>query len=345
MDGNIVYVPMLKTKRGEFSAVEQLSDIVKSCIKPLFILTTEEAEKRSLSLSDDITKRWGCRPFYIDLNRSDSYAVIQGQSIFNYVLNQLSIAQLNYTPVIDAHYVQPDIINHIIQNNTSVCIRVETNKFCNQTVIDIRNIISNLNGNKIDLLIDYQTEVKADKQAQSFDIEVYYNLICSNFSTVVNNIIIGGSSIPKVLLRADYTPYGTNPRLFWQGYSEFISKNQFNRLPLFSDYSIVYPHEPEALDFMNPNSKIRYSFNDQYLFIVGKTIKDEGHSQNHDLADILVNSGYFMGFNFSWGDSYISDCATKTANCGNMETWIKVGHNHHITLAARQNANLHGFSI
>ena len=347
MSNNIVYVPMLKTKRGEFSAIEQLNDSIKDHIKPLFTLTLEDAEKRALGLSSDITKRWGNRPFYIDLNRSNPSLILKGQSLFSHILGELNIEQLNYTPIIDAHNPEVDIINHIVNIGTSACIRVDINSFNSQTIGNITSIIStlSLNNEEIDILIDYQSDIKADSSAQAFDISTYYNLIYNNFHTSVCNIVLGGSSIPKELPRNNYSPHGTNPRVFWQGYSDFITNNKLERLPVFADYSIVYPHEPEHLDFMNPNSKIRYSFDDQYLFVVGETIKEEGHEQNHDLADKLINSGHFMGGSYSWGDKYIVDCAAKNVGCGNMETWIRVGHNHHITLAARQNANLHGISI
>lgn len=347
MNDNIVYVPMLKTKRGEFASIEQLSDSIKDYIKPLFTLTLEDAEKRALTLSSEISKRWGNRPFYIDLNRSNPYITIKSQSIFDHVLSALNTEKLDYTPIIDAHNPESDIINHIVSVGTSACIRVDINTFNNQTISSINAIINalNLNNKKIDILIDYQSDTKADRSAQAFDISTYYNLIYTNFHMVVDHIILGGSSIPKELPRKDYSPHGTNPRIFWQGYSEFITNNKLERLPIFADYSIVYPHEPEHLDFMNPNSKIRYSFGDQYLFVVGETIRDEGHEQNHDLADQLINSGHFMGGNYSWGDNYIVNCAAKSVSCGNMETWIRVGHNHHITLAAKQNANLHGISI
>ena len=347
MNDDIVYVPMLKTKRGEFTAIEHLSDIVKTHIKPVFILTLEDAEKRALTLPSDIAKRWVKRPFYIDLNRSNPSLVISGQSLFNYVLNALNNEQLDYTPIIDAHNSQSDIINHIVKFSTSACIRVNINSFNSQTISHITSIVNalNLKDRKIDILIDYQTDIKADKSAQAFDLSNYHNLIYNSFHMVVDKIILGGSSIPRELPRGDYSPHGIKPRIFWQGYFEFMKNNKLERLPVFADYSIVYPHEAEPLDFMNPNSKIRYSFDDQYLFVVGETIRDEGHEQNHDLADKLINSGHFMGRGYSWGDDYIDDCAAKNVSCGNMETWIRVGHNHHITLATKQNANFHGISI
>lgn len=347
MNDNIVYVPMLKTKRGEFAAIEHLSDSVKDHIKPLFTLTLDDAEKRALALSSDITKRWGNRPFYIDLNRSNPSLILKGQSLFDHVLIELKTEQLDYTPIIDVHNPESDIINHIVSVGTSACIRVDVNSFNSQTISSINAIINvlNLNNKKIDILIDHQSDTRTDRSAQAFDISTYYNLIYNNFHMFVDKIILGGSSIPEELPRDNYSPYGINHRIFWQGYSEFITNNKLERLPVFADYSIVYPHEPEHLDFINANSKIRYSFDDQYLFVVGETIKEEGHEQNHDLADKLISSGHFMGGNYSWGDKYIVDCAAKNVGCGNMETWIKVGHNHHITLAARQNANLHGILI
>jgi Beta protein len=61
----------------------------------------------------------------------------------------------------------------------------------------------------------------------------------------------------------------------------------------------------------------------------------------HTVASRIIDSGEFMGVNFSNGDEFIALCADHGAT-GNGSTWRRVNMVHHMTLATGDVANLIG---
>ena len=49
----------------------------------------------------------------------------------------------------------------------------------------------------------------------------------------------------------------------------------------------------------------------------------------YDLSQIVIDSMYYMGNTFSWGDQRIMDCSNKKLK-GNGGTWVSIDTNHHI---------------
>lgn len=345
----MLYVPLLQTKRGEFIGLCNLTHSIKKQIKPVFILTKDKCEARSTGLAKSIKENWDCYPFYIDLTRIPEFN-IQSQNFIDFIFNDFMKNQLDFTPVIDVESPNPVIVNFVLKYNIQACIRINTQIYNGGTLKKIDDLITKLsfNDHQVDLLIDFEADVKSTRQAHSKHIEHYFEPIEKQFGGRVANIIVAGSSLPSELPRADYNPYGFEPRTEWLGFHDF-TENLLPMIerPIFADYSIVHPEEQKPMDYVNPNAKIRYTISDSYMFAVGYQVltHTDGYGQYHDISAIIVNSPYFVGAHFSWGDKYLSDCAIRAQGCGNMETWVKVGHNHHITFVTHQLASLYGISV
>ena len=52
--------------------------------------------------------------------------------------------------------------------------------------------------------------------------------------------------------------------------------------------------------------------------------------QHWDLAQVVIDSGHYLGPDFSWGDNEILRCSKKEFPGGNAHTWIKIDTNHHL---------------
>ncbi|MEC7120672.1 MAG: beta family protein [Pseudomonadota bacterium] len=347
MREDVLYVPILQTKRGEYSALSELADKVKDRIKPMLVLTQDKYEERSKGLATQLKKKWD-RPIYIDLNRVDPFTINNVSSSY-FVFEGLKTEGIEFTPVVDVDNQRPDIINYVRGKNISSCIRVNVDTFNAATLANLSILLPHLAefGNSVDLLIDFSCDLKRTRQAHAHDIEQLFSQIYSsglgqNFSKV----IIAGSSIPKDLPRTEYNPFGFEPRIDWLGFLDFMTAHQANiKHPVFADYSTSHPEEAEPMPYVNPNAKIRYTISDNYMFAVGYQVNTHGFDQYFNMSAIVINSPYFLGGNFSAGDKYLEDCANQKVSCGNMETWVKVGHNHHITFVVKQIANLYGISI
>jgi hypothetical protein len=146
------------------------------------------------------------------------------------------------------------------------------------------------------------------------------------------------------------------PRYEWQLYKKLIAgfRKTGLRLPSFGDYAINHPNvlqiDPRQV---NPSATIRYTIDDNWYIVKGKKVKkdkkDEGEKvkdkksgfeQYRDLSKSIINSKYYFGPIFSWGDDFIQCCASG-GKTGNLSTWRQVGTNHHIAKVVRDIASFY----
>lgn len=347
----ILYVPILQTKRGEYTSLVELEDTIKHHIKPVFTLTQQECEARAMGLAKSLDDKWKGLPCYIDLTTVHPFQ-INNIDYVDYIVAGLLNNTNAFNLIINAHQPYQKILDNIIQYNLPACIKVDISKYDTNTVFHVQQLLNQLavTNNDIDLIISFATDIKPSRTAHAHYISHYYNDLKNNLINRFGKIIISGSSIPKGLERSDYNPYGLEPRTEWLGFDDFLltlPQSTFDDKPIFSDFSITYAHESEPLTYVNPNAKVRYTISDNYLFAVGYQVHThtDGFGQYYDISALIVNSPYFMGGLYSWGDKYLEDCALRTTGPGNMETWIKVGHNHHITFVTRDIASRYGISL
>ncbi len=55
---SFVYVPILQTKQNEYAALNELSEDVKTAIKPLLSLTEVDKERRSREIPRQVAEKW-----------------------------------------------------------------------------------------------------------------------------------------------------------------------------------------------------------------------------------------------------------------------------------------------
>ncbi len=112
------------------------------------------------------------------------------------------------------------------------------------------------------------------------------------------------------------------------------------RRPSFGDYAISSAVPFDFEPYMDVSAKIRYTTDEHWLVVKGKSTKRNGFEQYHDLAKQVVERIEYCGPMFSEGDRYIDNCAHhRTRGPGNSSTWVEVGVNHHLTFVSRQLAN------
>lgn len=349
MSNDFLYVPILQTKRGELTALSDLASSVKDCVKPMLVMTQDKCTERSTNLAKNLKSKWD-RPIYIDLNKVIPFT-IQGTDFVNFVLDDLKKQSIHFNIVVDLENPNPSILKYISTELTSSCIRIDVSQISSSMLASLTTLFETLekSNKEVDVLIDFGSNLKATRQAHAYDIEnIFSQIHSSSIGLKISKIIIAGSSVPKDLQRSDYNPYGMEARIDWLGFYDFISTNSKKIKNItFSDYSISHPGEQEPQGYVNPNAKIRYTISDNYLFAVGYQVNThtDGFNQYHNMSGIIINSPYFLGANYSWGDKYLDDCAKNLVSCGNMETWVRVGHNHHISFVVKQIANHYGISI
>jgi hypothetical protein len=155
---------------------------------------------------------------------------------------------------------------------------------------------------------------------------------------------VAATSYPANLPAAQFRPHGFAPRKEWLAYSSLVGQISVGSVkPSYGDYGVSHP-DTESIDprMMDPNAKIKYTLNDDWLVFTGQQVKRFGREQYRDLCGAVVASAHFSGEGFSWGDKYIADCAAGLGTTGGSSTWPSVATNHHVTTLVDQLANLHG---
>jgi hypothetical protein len=149
------------------------------------------------------------------------------------------------------------------------------------------------------------------------------------------------SSFPRGLSNVKADSTRRLPRGEFNLWQHVVQSNKLARIPSFGDYGIVNPADEDfAGKTMKPSAKIRYTIEEDWLIIRGKSLRKD-LNQYHDLSEKLINEKEFLGAGFSWGDDYVSECARKIKFSRQLTQWVAVDTNHHLTFVADQIAKTH----
>ena len=79
--------------------------------------------------------------------------------------------------------------------------------------------------------------------------------------------------------------------------------------------------------------KIRYTANDRYIVWKGSRNPQINY---HQLSIQVINSGYYYGAQFSFGDQNIDRVAQGNTGVGNNTNWVTYACNHHLAVVLQQ---------
>ena len=181
------YVPILKWKQGEQTALRELSTEISNSIIPLIEITPDfNIERLEKSFN-----YWSNKYYYFDI-LPEFYE--SNPEIYLRILEQLNpdyvIPVLNHTNAFN-------LINYATElSNNGIALRINTDTISTLN-IDLFNITQVINANNIDLILDFKYIGNT-----SFD-SLYSNFL--NFMSLIpninefRNIILSASSFPETL--------------------------------------------------------------------------------------------------------------------------------------------------
>lgn len=144
-------------------------------------------------------------------------------------------------------------------------------------------------------------------------------------------------SIPE-----DYSALGPGlsllTRLEWPLWVAVGAAGVLTHRPSFGDYGIAHPVYRYMPWWMRGAAKIRYTGPNDFYIFRGQSLKYPkfgGFNQFRTLAAHLIADSVYRGAAYSSGDKYIDDCAANRVGTGNLQKWVEVGTNQHITYVAR----------
>lgn len=350
-EDNKFYLPILKSKAGEFNALSKLDSYTRNRIFPLLEVTPMEwdhaykAKPRTIhehltKFSQKITKFWALDDCFIDTSLLDNQ-MVDGISNMEYIFNRLSentLFDIKATPVVQIGTdttILSGIKNLFTQHGvTQIGLRITLDSLTNPS---FKKLVDELLGtvaltpSSIHLILDLKASNFSETEDYSDGIvavleDFPYFKAWKTFS-ICGGAFPGSSSIHKdenIIPRYDW-------KLF-QAIQKKLTLETFVRDLNYGDYSIV---NPTYFEFdptkMSSSANIKYTIDGNWLVIKGNSIKKSGTQQYFGQANQIATSAYFLGSNYSKGDLHIFNCANRKINAGNPNVWNWVANNHHFT--------------
>jgi len=366
------YMPVLKWKKGESSALKELFAAEKQTILPLAEITpvpwdwdedvpSEDLDTYLRKVARVTCSSWGTDDeVLVDLSilLNDSY----GPSLppLTHPLTFLfeEFRRLNVKAIPVAHGdegvdFQAAMRSVLALDNRGLALRLqEPLLFDEDLPRTVGSCLSayGLTPEQVDVILDLQYIEPGRERAQALVVQTVVN----TFPHLQDwrSFSLAASAFPKDLSGIPDFSTSNFPRAEWLLWSIVRSgKVPYARTPTFADYAINHAEfedvDPRA---MIANGNIRYTIDSDWLYIKGTILRDlkrmgvvikksPGFAQFVGLAKTLVAHPSFSGPTFSSGDQQVDDVANGRSTTGNLMTWRKVGTNHHITFVVRQIAS------
>ena len=352
MFDHVYYVPILKGKEGEYRSLAELNPNIRSKIIPLIEIPaigkyeTKNLDSHLKKAVEKIYNSWGTGNFlFLDLSLlSSEQKMKDNTSPYLYILKNILDKRIKIIPVAGLNHTE--LYNEYLRNciktqNYGLCLRVGNHDFADlKNKIDIVINDLNLAPKNIDIIIDFR--------------DIFPNQT-ETISTAAKNVIntfpylhewrsftVAATAFPLNMSRISYG-ITSLPRSEWKLWRNLVTDNSVKRIPSYGDYSIAHPDIVEIDPrIMDRSANIRYTTEDSWLILKGRSVKKIGSGQYSALCQTLINKPEYSGADFSWGDNYINECAEKRVGMGNATTWRIVGNSHHFAFIVNQ---LSSFSL
>jgi hypothetical protein len=350
------YVPILRWKEAERTALSQLHESDSIFITPLIELVPEnfirkDRKGKIIILNTDgvinkfvgqLYQSWGERPFFIDQWLLTPTIIKQDTS---YVLEMLgecaSIHNLSLIPVTglsrDVLY-QASLKKVLGVHHQGACLRLFIDDITSATFKkDINTILAllKLPLESLDIIIDLRI---TDQNAPTFDA------LCSRIPYLEKwrNLIIASGAFPEDLSKLHKNDIHYLERTDWISWKDQVTSKSLPRLPIYSDYTIQHAKYIMREGQSYPSASIRYTSDDYWLIMRGEAIKRDGpgSAQWQANAMLLCDMPEYCNHTFSEGNKYIKEISLQRKETGNTTTWLRAGINHHMTFVVRQLASI-----
>lgn len=351
------YLPIFKAKKGEFEALGFASKSQNAKILPLFeiskigkLITGAKRFSYSTDLTADYLNELAEK---IAISRNglpamvDSYQwspdahTTSGEHIMSYLNNRLKQLGVIPIPIIGYDRWESNAYKMAMQSlqlakDSFYCLRLDSHAIDDSEEPDffkeqIFEIIDSLQTDPTDcgVIIDFGDITNASiekliheasrviENLTAFGFKFYSIVGCSMPTTI--DVAVKKHDSTGLLARKEM--------IVWQALRHQYPQLKF----VFGDYGVRGPNTAEDIIAPDTNGKIRHTIQKQYFISRGHSQRvGNGSAQMHTLAKSIIDSPYYLGENFSWGDARIMSCSNHEF-IGNSSDWIAIDTNHHLS--------------
>jgi hypothetical protein len=357
------YVPILKGRLGEFTALSNTASDVLDRFTPLLEVVPgavefdDDGDPTPESVTADVTRfidravaKWANRPMIVDASLLPGSPGARPP-----IVELIEGCRRRGQPVVPV--VRPSDSDDLIGGvrdaagggtlaitPSSACIRLagedldDTNVPLAEAINRVLGVLA-MRPDEIDLVLDFGAV--SDEQAAGFAARIarltlgelpYVDdwhtlaLAAGAFPTDLNAVQ------PNVL--SAITRYDAG---IWRGVRGRVT----GRVPSFADYAIAHPVMPATAGFA-PAPQLRYTVSQEWLVMKGRKTDRRGAQQFFDICRAVANHPEFTP-DLSWGDRRIAmtterddDSLAQDPGTGNAMTWRAIGTSHHIAFVVNR---------
>ncbi len=332
------YVPILRGKQGEHSALETLANEVKQGVTPLIqVVPDDKLGRDKKEYQEKRVKELQCWSFKGSQMFLDVFELKTDNVSALGFYDGIRSNGTNVIPVIRSNSSKEYVEALVDRAPTSICFRAVSGDFePAELYTELVSILEKfkIGADGLHLLIDFGYVGEAHLVQH---LTNSYGLIIQALSQLppLASVIVASGSFPKDLGALAPGLVHILPRHEFRIWNEVKKSDVLDSTPLvYADYGAVHPVIPEDKTPYEGSCSIKYTKEDSFLVFRGIRPSDhaDGGKQYYAKAKEVVNHPDYMGRDFSWGDKYIFERADKQGGPGNSTNWVSVAQSHHITL-------------
>jgi len=334
------YIPILRWKRGERTALQALSANGRTGVTPLlvigpnqFVSTAETSNRPAITAADrfaqEVLTAWGSAPFFVDASALGASQATGVQAIVA-IATSARNAGLHLIPA--ASFSSSTAYFHALsqvaaQDGHGVGLRADLSEFTNASSWAsswLRPL------NETDLIADFSDNVGHVAALGGTLTSAFINL---HLSTSWRSVTLTGTSMPPTF---QGYPQGvqTIPRvewMLWQSLSAAVTQYDLH----YGDYATVSPNAPA------PPGAVGFPINAKYTldreFLICRGVRPNGPNGQPQGVQLLGHAQTIHRYPnrgaiaHCWADTTIDQIVTG-ASPGNPEKWVRIAVNRHIEL-------------
>jgi hypothetical protein len=337
------YVPVLKVKRGEKNALQELAPLLRARMTPLLEIVERRAEKTPAKHLQTAFKGFdaavsGFGRYFLDCRE----IAPDGEAVAAQVFARASKMGTKFTPVTGITRTA-DVDAALAHAADGIAIRVTRDDFESDRIP--RELTAFMRDRKlvherVDLIVDLGpvddfVAAGVQKMATGFLAEIPGQ---QRWRTLT----LSACAFPLSMRGVDRHGFGLVARAEWQAWLAVARSRRGARLriPTYSDCAIQHPSGVEGFDprTMPVSAAIRYAVAKDWLLIKGESTRKTPPSvQFPQLATRLTNGDlktHFAGADHCHGCQEMTRAAAGAKGLGSAEAWRRLGTIHHLTVAA-----------
>jgi len=345
------YVPVLKIKRGEKSALQLISKTAQARITPLLeiterkALTGEKPPELANHLKNAFTKLDSAvapfERFFLDCREIAPDGAAGASDVFK----RATVLRTPFTPVTGISRVA-DVKAALIHRRYGIAIRLTRAEYEAGRIPGDLPTFMRKNGLK-----PVETDLILDLGPVENMIVPGIQSLARGFVDEVpdpkqwRTLTVTSCAFPQSMAVVDSSSHALIERVEWQAWllGLYGNRTDLPRLPTFSDCAIQHPRGVEGFDprIMSASASTRITTGDQWLLIKGVSTDSVLASvQFPSLATQLVyghlQKQHWAGDRHCAGCAGMKLCADGGPKVGTPEVWRRLGTLHHLTCVAEQ---------